>query len=96
MPLAELPILSLLVGFVIMSLGSACHYAKKWVRGEISINIFTYLLVNNRKATLAVVMANVASTFALITSGGADPLLVAGAISLFTVGYTIDSSLNKS
>lgn len=77
--------------------GIVAHYVSKWSRGEITGNLFCYLFIDYPRATVATLMAFLASAAALAATGGislsTDPLMLIGAG--FGIGWACDSGINK-
>ena len=83
--------IGLLAGFA----GGLFHYLKKWSRNEIKGSLYSYLFKENPRATVWTVVVMGGAVFSLVAVAGVDPNTLTGIISLFTAGYSIDSSVNK-
>ncbi len=80
------------IQFGIAALGMLVHFLKKKVKGE-SFTLIWHFFRDNPKSTIIAVVATLVGVAAyytqLATGSNADLLAV------FTIGFTIDSALNK-
>ena len=86
----------LLLGLAIGLLGALFHYVKKWARREIEDNIYDYMIVNHPRATVFMLITLFGAIFTMVVAAGVNPYDAQGLIALFTAGYSVDSSVNKS
>lgn len=91
-------IIQALVYFGFGMFGIVIHWLVKFFKGDIAINLFTYLFINNFKATCLTVLGLVVGEFLSYSSGivsSDTPFQTLIGIG-FMSGYTADSALNKA
>lgn len=83
--------------FVVVGIvGMLCHYAKKWLRGEIETSLYEYLVEDHPKSTILSVGGFVGSAISLWQGGMLDGLNLQQVILLgLTTGFSHDSALNR-
>lgn len=94
--LLSLPLERIAIYTIVGLIGMLAHAAKKWMRGQLSASIASYLFVENRAASFMAVGAWLGAVATAIASGaltelGWGTLLTSG----FTAGWAIDSGVNK-
>jgi hypothetical protein len=82
--------------FVAGLFGIIGHFISKRAKGEISGNLWDYLVRDKPGSTLASLLALVACTFAAEAIGGLDALRLSGVVGAgFCAGWTGDSAFNR-
>lgn len=80
--------------FAMGFIGMVVHWAKKWLREEVSCNLFCYLFVNNARYTAMAVLTYFAAMAGILALGSIDYLSPQSLAISFMAGYMIDSAIN--
>lgn len=94
--LDKIDVLNLTIALVIGMIGMFFHYLKMWLRGQTRISLAKYLFGKGTfKSTISALLAVFGTIFTMFASNMIDIKTISGMVTVFTLGYTGDSMLNR-
>jgi multisubunit Na+/H+ antiporter MnhB subunit len=94
--LKTIDIVGLLIAIAVGMFGMFIHYYKMWLRGQTTASLYKYLFGKKSwKHTINATLIVIGAICGLFLSHTLDITTLGGLFSIFTVGYTGDSMLNR-